>query len=103
MFGLDPERICVEICPTDRDYYGDETTHMCVGTCPVNYYADPSTRLCVQTCPSVPSLYGKLPNKVCVPFCTGGEFADNQTRRCSATCSITPLKTFADNSTYICV
>ena len=62
---------CVDTCPDDPDYYGDD--HVCVFYCTTpNYYADPDSRECVTRCPNVTE---------------GNTYGDPLTGRCVLTCS----------------
>lgn len=46
--------------------YADETTNMCVTTCPLGYFAYDLTAQCLRQCPTL--------------------FADNTTRKCVTNC-----------------
>ena len=108
-WGLNSTGVCVDVCPTYPDLFGDIVTKTCVLACPnettgsQNYYADFSTRQCVKVCPQIPALFARNDTRRCVSECPDKSYADNYTRKCVLNCSLTPGQTYADNSTNRCV
>jgi hypothetical protein len=84
LFGLiATRRICVTApnCPTD--YYGDNTTILCVKPCPSALpFGDPISKMCVIDCPD--GYYGDRLANLCVRRCnwTTLHYADNRTGNC---------------------
>ncbi len=91
---------CLERCP--QDYYGENVTRTCRLNCSnqVKIYADDTTNLCVTTCPV--GLFAENVTKTCVNRCPTGSFADPTTRICVAECPGTE-RLFADPSNDQCV
>ena len=59
--------MCVPVCPTNPDYYGDNVTRKCVYNCSNTTFADPTTRRCVTTCPD--GYFGQNSSRRCVQEC----------------------------------
>ena len=76
--------MCVLVCPEDPDYYGDNSTDECQGTCTeATEVRDPQNlRRCVTACSRTPlALYADFVDGTCVTIknCSADYFADNAT------------------------
>ena len=84
--------LCVAVCPSEPDLYGDTLTHNCTSGCTALQFADPFTRQCttsclprfmynyrcVEFCPQ--NYYAKLSGEcVTAKFCDSGYYGDNST------------------------
>lgn len=49
-------------------------------------WADNSTHLCVDTCPVSMNTFGDPGTRICVPICPNGTYADDLTRTCVTRC-----------------
>ena len=95
-YGNNFTKACESDCTAVTDGYADETTNLCVTTCPLGFfayaptheclrapcpggfYADPSTRTCVDECPGTERYYADPTTFTCVLQCPGGTYGDSQ-------------------------
>jgi hypothetical protein len=103
-------------CPTTPvAYFADDTTNLCVLSCPSGYFADTFTGRCLIYCSS--GFFAYAANKSCVSNCPAGEYRSSVTRSCVRNCTtgyysdansgncltICPSGTFGDATTGACV
>lgn len=89
-----PENICVDVCPSDPDSFGDSSTNQCVLSC-TSGFANTVTRLCEPSCSPLYEYGGR-----CVQYCPNGYYA-NSSNNCvlPANCG---AGSYAQNSTRTC-
>lgn len=98
MFKRTNPNLCVEICPSNPDLYGD-ANGFCVATCTGGEFANSLTRLCVASCLTASGLFQY--NGRCTKFCPVGFYADGNGD--CVTKDNCQASTFAQNSTTSCV
>ena len=87
---------CVDLCPTDPDYYEEDGA--CVMHCSSGLFADPTANLRKCQNPCEEGLWGDPVSGRCLDYCLPGYFRYNTTNLCVLECPTG----FADNSTGNC-
>jgi proprotein convertase subtilisin/kexin type 5 len=109
--------LCTNLCSSNSSnsqlFYGENTTRLCVPSCPVPTFAFIQTRVCIDICPvtvsNTPGFFGDpgtTPTRLCVTAClTGGLYRDvANNRTCQPTCTFnSTYKTYQDPTTMTCV
>lgn len=84
-------KICYTTCPTvTPTVFADDSTNLCVQTCPTGTYGDLSTLKCVPICPITQNTFANDETQQCTGFCPVNHFADESTRRCVQECPAVP-------------
>lgn len=109
--------LCTNQCSKNNSnsqtYYGENTTKICVPSCPTPSFAYIPTRVCIDICPNTidtsSGLFGDpgtLPTRLCVPNClTTGLYRDVANKRiCQSNCIYNAsYKTYKDPLSMTCV
>lgn len=84
-------RVCYEECPrVSPIVFADNTTHLCVETCPDGTYGDLFSLKCVKICPISRGTFADTGTKRCVGQCPGSQYANPANRKCVSTCPQVP-------------
>ena len=80
-------RVCVDRCGANQYAYPIDRQCYTGGSCPtspVRYYSDDTTNLCVISCPN--NYYADNSTGRCLIYCSIGFYASTQSRTCVSTC-----------------
>lgn len=103
-YAQNTSRICVKVCVSGT--WGLQSSRECVEDpflCG-SQWADNTTNMCVTTCPATSGLYADPTSKFCVPLCPPTYYSDDKSRTCVQRCPDDngPRGTFGNNSTRVC-